>query len=230
MRTGLIELAGALVLVATMAAGGCSQGGGGGTTGTAGSAGGATGTAGSAGGTTGTGGGAGGATGTGGGAGGGSVTSISGSRTLGSLTKAESDQLCDDTKAYFMTAISKANSCKFSALSNAASTSAPNDTVLRTNCTSMETSCNASATMGPGAATSCFMPPATCTATVAQYSACISDGAALLNQSATTLPSCSAVRLADITPIFGAVEALYQAAGCMVLTAACPDFVFPIAN
>jgi len=223
MRTGLIELASALVLLAATAATGCSEGGSG-TTGTAGSGGAGTG------GTTGTAGSTGGTTGTGGGAGGGSVTSISGDRTLGSLTKAESDQLCDDTKAYFMAAISKANSCKFSALSNAASTSAPDDTVLRSNCTSMETSCNASATMGPGASTSCFMPPATCTATVTQYSACISDGAALLNQSASTLPGCSAVRLADITPIFGAVEALYQAAGCMVLTAACPDFVFPIAN
>ena len=229
MRTGLIELASALVLVSTMAAAGCSEGGGG-TTGTAGSAGGATGTAGSAGGTTGTAGSTAGTTGTGGSGGGGSVTSISSSKTLGSLTAAESDQLCNDTKAYFMTAISKANSCKFSALSNAASTSAPNDAVLRTNCTSMETSCNASATMGPGASTSCFPPAATCTATVAQYSACISDQAALLNQSANTLPSCSAVRLADISPIFGAVEALYQAAGCMALTTACPEFVFPIAN
>ena len=219
MRTGLIELASALVLVSTMAAAGCSEGGGG-TTGTAGSGGGTTGTAGGAGGTTGT----------GGSGGGGSVTTISSSRTLGSLTAAESDQLCNDTKAYFMAAISKTNSCKFSALSNAASTSAPNDTVLQTNCTSMETSCNASATMGPGTSTSCFPPAATCTATVAQYSACISDEAALLNQSATTLPSCAAVRLADITPIFGAVEALYQATGCMALMAACPDFVFPIAN
>ena len=219
MRTGLIELASALVLVSTMAAGGCSDGGSG-TTGTAGSGGGATGTAGSAGGTTGT----------GGSAGGGAVTSISGSKTLGSLTAAESDQLCDDTKAYFMGAISKANSCKFSALSMAASTSAPSDAVLRTNCTSMETSCNASSTMGPGSSTSCFAPPATCTATVAQYSACISDQAALLNQSASTLPSCSAVRLADISPIFAVVEAFYTVPGCMALMNECPSFVFPIAN
>ena len=217
------------MLLSATATTGCSEGGSG-TTGTAGSGGGGTGTAGSAGGTTGTAGSMGGTTGTGGGAGGGAVTSISGSRTLGSLTAAESDQLCSDTKAYFMSAISKANSCKFSALSNAASTSAPNDTVLRTNCTSMETSCNASATMGPGATTSCFPPAATCTATVAQYSACISDQAALLNQTANTLPSCAAVRLADISPIFGAVEALYMAAGCMALTAVCPEFVFPIAN
>jgi len=225
MRTGLIELASALVLVSTMAVAGCGGGGGGsagaaGTTGTAGSAGGTTGAAGSAGGTTGT----------GGGGGGGAVTSISASKTLGSLTAAESDQLCDDTKTYFMTSISKANSCKFSALSMAASTSAPSDAVLRTNCTSMETSCNASATMGPGSSTSCFPPPATCTATVAQYSACISDQAALLNQSANTLPNCSAVRLADISPIFGAVEAFYTVPGCMALMNECPSFVFPIAN
>jgi hypothetical protein len=229
MRTGLIGLAIVLVLVSAVGAAGCSEGGSG-ITGTAGSGGGATGTAGSAGGTTGAGGSAGGTTGTGGSGGGGSVTSISASKTLGSLTTAESTQLCDDTKAYFMTSISKANSCKFSALSMAASTSAPSDAVLRTNCTSMETSCNASATMGPGASTSCFPPPATCTATVAQYSACISDQAGLLTQNANTLPSCSAVRLADIAPIFGAVEALYQVPGCVALMNVCPDFVFPIAN
>ena len=43
MRTGLIELASALVLVSTMAAAGCSEGGSG-TTGTAGSGGGTAGT------------------------------------------------------------------------------------------------------------------------------------------------------------------------------------------
>ena len=207
MRTGSIELAIAL-MVSMLGAAGCSQS----NEGPGGSAGSGGGVAGS------------------GGGGGSAVTSISGSKPLGTLTAAESTQLCDDTKAYFKSAISKANSCKFSALSNAASTSAPSDTVLQTNCASMETSCNASATMGPGTSTSCFPPPATCTATVAQYSACISDEAALLTQSANTLPSCAAVRLADITPIFAAVEALYQATGCMALMAACPDFVFPIAN
>ena len=67
-------------------------------------------------------------------------------------------------------------------------------------------------------------------ATVAQYAACITDGAAQLSQSASTLPSCSAVRLADISPIFMAVEALYQVPGCMPLASACPEFLFPIAN
>jgi hypothetical protein len=38
---------------------------------------------------------------------------------------------------YFKSAISKMNSCKFSALSNAASTSAPSDAVLRTTCRSI---------------------------------------------------------------------------------------------
>ena len=158
------------------------------------------------------------------------MTTITSNKPLGTLTAAESTQLCDDTKAYFMRSISKANSCKFAALSNAASTSAPSDAVLRTNCTSMETSCNASDAMGAGAATSCLPPPPTCTATVAQYSACITDGAAALTQSANTLPNCSALRLADISPIFAAVEALYLVPGCAALMAVCPDLVFPIAN
>jgi hypothetical protein len=84
--------------------------------------------------------------------------------------------------------------------------------------------------MGPGAATQCFPPSATCTATVAQYSACIKGGVTQFNQSAGALPGCATVTLGDLTPIFMAVEALYQAPGCMTLTTACPDLVFPIAN
>ena len=218
MRTGSIVLA--IALTGWMlAAAGCSE-----------SNDGPGGSAGSGGGVAGAGGGGGGSPGSAGSGGGSAVTSISGSKALGTLTAAESTQLCDDTKAYFKSSISKANSCKFSALSNAASTSAPSDAVLRTNCTSMETACNASDAMGPGATTSCLPPPATCTATVAQYSTCISDGAAALTQSANTLPSCSAVRLADISPIFSAVEALYLVPGCAALMDVCPDLVFPIAN
>ena len=216
MRTGLIKLAITLGVVSMLSAAGCSE-----------SNEGVSGSAGSGGGIAGAGGGGGGGPGTGGGS---SVTSISGTKALGTLTTAEVNQLCDDTKAYFMGSISKANSCKFSALSNAASTSAPSDAVLRANCAAMENSCNASDAMGPGAATSCLPPASTCTATVAQYSACITGGAALLTQSAGTLPNCSAVRLADISPIFAAVEALYQVPGCMPLTTACPEFLFPIAN
>jgi hypothetical protein len=207
MRTGSIELAIALVLVSAAAVGcggssnnGGAGGGGGGTSGGAGTGGGS------------------------------SVTSISGSKPLNTLTPAESTQLCEDATAYFMSSITKANSCKFSALVNAASTSSPTDAVLQSNCTSMETACNASATMGPGSATGCFPPPATCAATVAQYSACVSDGVASFNQNVSALPSCSVVRLADLTAIFAALEATYQPAACMPLATACPDFLFPMAN
>jgi hypothetical protein len=214
MRTGFIELVIALVLATTVGAAGCSGnsdngGGGGGTSGSAGSGGGTSGGAGTGGGS--------------------SVTSISGSKPLNTLTAAESTQLCNDAIAYFKASITKSNSCKFSALVNAASTSSPTDAALQGNCSGMETSCNASATMGPGAATSCFPPPATCTATVEQYSACISNGVASFNQNVSALPSCSAVRLADLSAIFAALEATYMPAGC-VLPTACADFFFPIAN
>ena len=162
-------------------------------------------------------------------AGGSSVTTISGSKPLNTLTLAESTQLCNDAIAYFKASITKSNSCKFSALVNAASTSSPTDAALQGNCAGMETSCNASDTMGPGTATSCFPPPATCTATVEQYSTCISSGVASFNQNVSALPSCSTVRLADLSAIFAALEATYMPEGC-VLPTACADFFFPIAN
>ena len=54
---------------------------------------------------------------------------------------AEVTQLCNDTYAYFGSAIPKATTCKWKGLSYAASSSAPSQSVLQQNCTSKETAC-----------------------------------------------------------------------------------------
>jgi hypothetical protein len=217
MRTGLIEHTIAILLATTLAISGCSENANNGGTG-----GGGTGA--------GMGGGAGGNTGGGGTGGGTTVTSLPASKALGTLTAAEATQLCDDVKAYYGTAITKASSCKWSAIFGAASSSSPNNMALQNNCTTMETACNQSADTGPGKATSCLPIPSDCTATVAQYAACIVAGAMVLNQSANTLPSCATVTLADLTPVFNANDALNAPPGCMPLANACPALAFPIAN
>ena len=131
MRNGLFGLMSALLLASTMAAAGCTSSvaatGSGGSTGSGGatssggssSSGGAVSSGGSSssGGTAGTGGTAGrggtvgsGGSSTGGGAGGGSsVTTLSGSKPLGTLTPTEATQLCDDTYTYFGQAIRQAD-------------------------------------------------------------------------------------------------------------------------
>src|ERR1035437_10279859 len=137
MRNGLIGLASAVVLASTMATAGCgSSTGGGGTGGTGGSS--------SSGGVVGTGGSSSSGGQAGGGASGGaSVTHLSGTKALNALTAAEATKLCDDTYAYFGSAIPQSTACKWKALSYATSSSPPTQDKLRSNCTSKETGCQA---------------------------------------------------------------------------------------
>src|SRR3954462_14164403 len=111
MRHGLVAIS-ALVL-ASMATGGCSSSGENGGAGR--SAGGSS--AGGAAGGQGVGG--------GGGAAVSSFTTLSSSKAVNALTPTEVTQLCDETYAYFGSAIPKATACKWKGLSYAASSSAP---------------------------------------------------------------------------------------------------------
>ena len=127
MRDGLIGLVSGIVLVSLAGATACSSGGGsganGGSTGTGGTS--------SGGGTSGGG--------TGGGGNGSTVTTISGTTALNALAPAEVAQLCDDTYAYFGSAIPKATTCRWRGLAYGASSSAPTDAQLQSNCASKET-------------------------------------------------------------------------------------------
>jgi len=215
MRNGLVGLAMAL---ATMAAASCSSGGGtgatGGTTGGAGN----TGSAGtSAGGTS--------AGGTGGGGGGGSaVTTIGGTTAVNALTPTQVMQLCNDTYAYFGSAIPKATTCKWKGLSYAASSSAPSDAQVQTNCTSKETSCQGTDPWADNLG--CNEIPSTCTATVAEYSACISDEVAAFIQTVGGLKTCAMLTRAD-TPALFEIMAAPLPASCMSLMNKCADLYPP---
>lgn len=227
MHKGLIGIAGALGLASMMVVAGCGS-----SSSNADGSGGAGAGGGSGGGGSG---GADAGTGSAGADGGGSaVTSIAGTKALNALTAAEISQLCDDTTAYFAANVTRANSCKFSALVFAASSSAPTDDALRTNCTSMESNCTQSdaSTTGPGAATMamCGDPPTDCTVTVAQYSACIRDEATAFAQTVGALPACTALARTDFDAIYAAQSRTDQPASCTVLTDACPSFIPPAAN
>jgi len=218
MRNGLIRLASALVLVSTAAAG-CSGGGGsgntGGSTGSAGNSGGA--------GTTGAGGTSGGGTGgTGGGSG--AVTTINGTTAVNALTPAQATQLCDDTYAYFGSAIPKATTCKWKGLSYAASSSAPSDAQVQSNCTTKETSCQGTDPWADNLG--CNDIPSTCTATVAEYSACISDEVASFIQTVNGLKTCAMLTRAD-TPALFEIMAAPLPASCMSLMNKCADLYPP---
>ena len=166
--------------------------------------------------------GAGGITGSGGTGGGGSVTTVGGSETLASLTPAESTQLCKDTSSYFGQNISKATLCKEAGLGYAVSSSAPSDTQLQKNCTTQEATC----LQGGPAVANCTDITASCTATVAQYSACITDRVADFNQKVSALAACATVTKADLTAVWDFMSANLPAS-CTLVTDQCPTLDIP---
>jgi hypothetical protein len=210
MRNGFLGLVSALVL-GSMAAVACSSG-----SGTGGAAG-STGSGGSGGSSSG---------GTGGGGGGGSpVTTLSGTKALNTLTATETTQLCDDSYAYFGTSIPKATTCKWKGLAFGASSSAPTDAQLQSNCTSKETSCSQLADPwadNPG----CNEVPATCTATVNDYSACIRDEVTAFLQLVNGFPMCSMLARSNASDILTAIAG-NPPASCAALMDTCPDLYPP---
>jgi hypothetical protein len=223
MRNGRIGLVSAMVLVSTVAVFGCSSssgdGGTGGKGGSSSSTGGSVGTGGSSTG------GAGGEVNMGGAAGTNSaVTTLSGTKTVGTLTTAEASQLCNDVYMYFGTAIPNATACKWKGLSYAASSSAPTQAMLQQNCTTQQSSCG----IDPWANNAgCSDLPAGCTATVAEYSACIKDTVVAFIQTVNGLPMCSALTSADTAKIFDAQAGAGSPASCDTLANKCPDLTAP---
>ena len=187
--------------------GGSSSSGGSSGSGGSSSSGGSPGSGGSSssGGSPGTGGspGSGGSSGTGGSSGSGSsVTTLGDTKALGALTAAEATQLCKDVYAYFGKNISMATACKYRGLSDATSSSPSTDAQMQQVCKDHENACTQAGTgVGSADKPGCGDIPATCTATVAQYSACISDEVAVFNQGVSGLPSCATALTANMSAV-----------------------------
>jgi len=165
---------------------------------------------------------AGGGTGSGGTGGGGSVTNVDGGKPLGGLTPSESAQLCQDTSAYFGRNISQATLCKEAGLGYAVSSSASSDAQLQKNCATQEATC----LQGGPAIANCTSIGASCTATVAQYSACITDRVADFNQKVSALASCATVTLPDLQAVWVFMDGTLPAS-CTVVTDQCPTLDIP---
>jgi hypothetical protein len=203
MRHGLVGIS-ALVL-GSMMTGGCSSSGDNGGAGGSPSNGGAGGQ--------GVGGGGGAAT---------SFTTLSSSKAVNALTPTEVTQLCNDTYAYFGSAIPKATTCKWKGLSYAASSSAPTQAQLQQGCTNKETACQPTDPWADNLG--CNDIPTTCTATVAQYTACISAEVAAFIQTVNGLASCAT--LTDTAPVFDA-QTSAPPPSCVSLNDVCPDLYPP---
>jgi hypothetical protein len=201
MRYGLVGLLSAMALASTMMTAGCSGGDDDDAADTA--SGGAVGTGG-ADGTTG------GAVGTGGlaaGVGGGGanpVTTVNSAATLSALSETEVTQLCDEAYAYYGTAIPTAVFCKWRGLKYATSSSPHSDQQLIDNCSSTEATCLADPAAALADNSGCNNFPATCGATVADYTACIMDLAAAFTVTVNAIPDCSVLTMDDTAMVWEA--------------------------
>jgi hypothetical protein len=245
MRNGLIGFVSAMALASALAgcgsntssagAGGSASGGGAAGRGGSTSSGGAVGKGGStgSGGAVGTGGStsSGGAVGAGGSSSSGtSVTTFGDSNALNALSPADATQLCKDVYAYFGKNIPMATACKFKGLSSATSSSAPSDSQFQQVCKDHEATCTqAGSGVGSADDPGCSPIPSTCTATVAQYSACISDEVVAFNQGMSGLPSCATAGSASISAVWK-VMIPTAPASCDSLTNTCPELSPPVPN
>jgi hypothetical protein len=159
------------------------------------------------------------------------VTNFCGSAAINTLTAAEAVQLCTETGAFVTAAISRPTGCKFRAIVAAVSTSAPTNEEMQAACAASEAACNDDPSVpGPGGETSCSQIPPTCTATIEQYSTCMVDQAAVFEQQATALTSCSTLTFANLSTVYDVAPAANAAPGCMALQTACPTFNVPYIN
>jgi hypothetical protein len=164
-------------------------------------------------------------------AGGTGVTNLCGAAPLNTLSAMESVQLCNDTSDYIASAIGRATGCKYVGIVAAASNSSPTEEQLQAACSVSEGACNQDATIaGPGANTLCGQIPPTCTATVEQYSACVTDEAELFDQGATELVSCSMLTFGNLSAAYDVPTAASAAPSCMAIKTACPNFSLPYIN
>lgn len=159
------------------------------------------------------------------------VTGLCGSAPLNALTAAQALQLCNDTSAYVVSAITRPTGCKYVAIVAAASNSSPTEAELQSACSAREAACTQDTTiMGPGAMTLCGQIPATCAATVEQYSACVMEEAVLFEQGASALISCSMLTFGNLSTVYDVPMAASAAPSCAAIKTACPNFSLPYIN
>lgn len=144
------------------------------------------------------------------------TTSAPSNKRLADLTPAERGQLCMDLARYAQTLAE--DSCRLAALftvylQTTIDTTAT-DAELQQTCSMLTADCVAA-----GVTTTCDPVPATCTATVGEFSACISDAPRVLQ----AVPPCSAAQRATLESTIMSIENQPTTAACATLDMKCPE-------
>lgn len=148
---------------------------------------------------------------------------LSGDKQLGSLTDQEFAGLCQKLHDYVSTSsfLEKAEefSCRISGLFVATLSNAQTDAELQSSCKTAYNACLAAPTT---TTETCTKPDATCTATVAEYEACMSDSIEAFGEALKAVPACSELTLA-LLAMSGDDMMSQEPASCTALKAKCPS-------
>jgi hypothetical protein len=146
---------------------------------------------------------------------------VSGDKQLGSLSDSEFQGLCKKLSDHFSTgSVGKSVeefTCRLAGLF--AGATAETDAALKAACKSAYDQCLAAPHMTDE---TCTKPAATCTATVAEYDACVSDSAKALVALGNELPACAELTLSSLEMI-DLGEETASPASCKVLETKCPS-------
>ncbi|HEY0705498.1 MAG TPA: hypothetical protein VGG33_01805 [Polyangia bacterium] len=157
-------------------------------------------------------------------------SSVPGSAPLNTLTPAQTSTLCKELGTYVEGAL-KPLTCQLGGFTVAAFSAIDpraTDAELKKACEDATAEClqqQGSPDGGASGAGMCDPIPANCTATVAEMSACITDSANALKQSASAIPTCASITRASLSSDAGAPGGGEppEPASCKALSAKCPS-------
>jgi hypothetical protein len=153
-------------------------------------------------------------------------SSLPGSSQIGSLTPDQQTTLCADMERFMSTPVilesSKELTCRLMGALLAAFAAPTTDAEARSACKPIYDDCKK--TPFEADQTTCEPYTASCTATIAELEACMTDFPGILAETANGFPSCDTLSLADLSedmPTTGAEVTLTPA--CAVIRQKCPE-------
>jgi hypothetical protein len=150
-------------------------------------------------------------------------TGVDREKPLGTVTGPEAQSICDATQTWTREAIAQEKqqqlACKLSATVAAAlagglgggaggAGAAATDAELRMTCQTAYDQCLATPPPQSSGPATCRAFPAGCTATVAEYEACLNDMPAFVDQTIATLPSCETLNRLSLLAVLNIANTL----------------------
>jgi hypothetical protein len=163
----------------------------------------------------------------------GGVTSVAGNKSLATISPADATQLCIDSINYASRNIPKSDLCKRVGYAAAAQAFAlqpgtATDTVVQMVCTTAVNQCNsASSDAGAGGCNIGTTSSCAATATVDEYSKCVSDTVATLKAGLQSFPACSEITVASLAASVDGGAGTPPPASCTKLMSDCPNISLP---